>query len=124
MTGFSRCSFFVSVVQNGSLRRPAPARAFARFGIAPHQRPRGKPRLPADQPQQPQLNADRCREAYFTKVEHILHQIADANDAGRAASYDAARHAGVHTRMLVGHRVIVPALPEFLGAQPEVRSTC
>ncbi|RKE70762.1 LysR family transcriptional regulator [Pseudorhodoplanes sinuspersici] len=59
-------------------------------------------------------------ETYFRQVEQILQHLAEANDS--VAQMQAAPRGvlRVHSRMLVGEHVIVPALPAFLARYPDI----
>ncbi len=57
---------------------------------------------------------------YHRQVEQILYQITEANES--VAQFQAAPRGTlrVHSRMLVGHHAIVPAIPRFLDAYPDI----
>lgn len=60
-------------------------------------------------------------ELYYNQVEQILQQLGEAN---RSVNQLQTRPEGVlrvHTRLLVGQLVIMPALPEFLALYPNIR---
>ena len=67
------------------------------------------------------LTLTEAGELYFTKVEQILQQIAEANDTVAQLQTMPRGTLRVHSRMLVGHLIVVPALPDFLARNPEVR---
>ncbi|MFI5011578.1 MAG: LysR family transcriptional regulator [Hyphomicrobiales bacterium] len=67
------------------------------------------------------LTLTEAGELYCAKVEQILHLVGDANE-GVAQLQSAPRGTlRVHSRMLVGQKIIVPALPRFLSQYPEVK---
>jgi DNA-binding transcriptional LysR family regulator len=67
------------------------------------------------------LTLTEAGELYYGKVEQILHQIAEANDSVSQLQTAARGTLRVHTRMLVGHLIVVPALPEFMERNPDVK---
>ena len=67
------------------------------------------------------LTLTEAGELYYTKVEQILHQIAEANETVTQLQTMPRGTLRVHTRMLVGHLVVIPALPDFLAGNPEVK---
>lgn len=60
-------------------------------------------------------------EIYFRKVEQILQQVSEANESVAQLQSVARGTLRVHSRMLVGHQYLVPALPKFLAAYPELK---
>lgn len=112
---------FVSVVHSGSL-----SAAGRNLGYSPASVSRHMTAL------ETQLNArllsrssrklalTEAGETYFRQVEQILQHLAEANDS--VAQMQAAPRGvlRVHSRMLVGEHVIVPALPTFLARYPEI----
>ncbi|PZW51083.1 LysR family transcriptional regulator [Humitalea rosea] len=59
-------------------------------------------------------------ELYHRQVEQVLQQIEDARASVANLQTVPRGMLRVHTRVLVGMRFIVPALPHFLAANPEV----
>ena len=112
---------FVSVVHSGSL-----SAAGRNLGYSPASVSRHMTAL------ETQLNArllsrssrklalTEAGETYFRQVEQILQHLAEANDS--VAQMQAAPRGvlRVHSRMLVGEHVIVPALPTFLARYPDI----
>jgi DNA-binding transcriptional LysR family regulator len=68
-----------------------------------------------------QLTLTEAGELYYGKVEQILGLVADANDGVASLQGTARGVLRVHSRMLVGHVVLVPALPRFLARFPDVQ---
>jgi|EndMetStandDraft_8_1072994.scaffolds.fasta_scaffold136267_2 DNA-binding transcriptional LysR family regulator len=66
------------------------------------------------------LTLTEAGEMYFQKVEHILQQITEANDSVAQLQSNPRGTLRVHSRMLVGHQYIVPALPEFMKQYPDI----
>jgi DNA-binding transcriptional LysR family regulator len=67
------------------------------------------------------LTLTEAGEIYHAQVEQILNQINEANESV-ARLHSAPRGTlRVHSRMLVGQQFIVPALPDFLAAYPEIK---
>lgn len=67
------------------------------------------------------LSLTEAGQIYFRQVEQILHQISEANDSVAQLQSVPRGTLRVHSRMLVGHQYIVPALPGFLAKHPEIR---
>lgn len=113
---------FVNVVQGGSL-----SHAGRQLGLSPASVSRHISALEASlgcrliNRSSRKLTLTEAGELYYAKVEQILHQIAEANATVAHLSSTPRGTLRVHTRMLVGHLVIVPALPRFLADNPEVR---
>lgn len=113
---------FVSVVQNGSL-----SSAGRQLGLSPASVSRHITALEESlgcrllNRSSRKLTLTEAGELYYTKVEQVLHQIAEANDAVAQLQTMARGTLRVHTRMLVGHLVVIPALPAFLAQNPEVK---
>lgn len=59
-------------------------------------------------------------QRYFEKVEHILAEIRDIHETLAQMQRTARGTLRVHSRMLVGNLHIVPALPRFMEAYPEI----
>ena len=113
---------FVSVVQNGSL-----SSAGRQLGLSPASVSRHISALEEGlgcrliNRSSRKLTLTEAGELYFTKVEQILHQIAEANDTVAQLQTMPRGTLRVHSRMLVGHLIVVPALPEFLSRNPELK---
>jgi len=113
---------FVSVVQNGSL-----SSAGRQLGLSPASVSRHISALEESlgcrliNRSSRKLTLTEAGELYFTKVEQILLQIAEANDTVAQLQTMPRGTLRVHTRMLVGHLIVVPALPVFLARNPEVK---
>lgn len=113
---------FVSVVQNGSL-----SSAGRQLGLSPASVSRHISALEESlgcrliNRSSRKLTLTEAGELYFTKVEQILLQIAEANDTVAQLQTMPRGTLRVHTRMLVGHLIVVPALPDFLSRNPEVK---
>jgi DNA-binding transcriptional LysR family regulator len=113
---------FVSVVQNGSL-----SSAGRQLGLSPASVSRHISALEASlgcrlvNRTSRKLTLTEAGELYFAKVEQILHQIAEANDSVAQLQSMPRGTLRVHSRMLVGHLYVVPALPTFLAQNPEVK---
>lgn len=67
------------------------------------------------------LTLTEAGELYFSKVERILQQVAEANDTVAQWQKVPRGTLRVHSRMLVGHLIVVPALPAFLASHPDIR---
>ena len=67
------------------------------------------------------LSLTEAGQVYFRQAEQILRQISDANDSVAKFQSVPRGTLRVHTRMLVGHQYIVPALPQFLAQHPEIK---
>lgn len=113
---------FVSVVQNGSL-----SSAGRQLGLSPASVSRHISALEESlgcrlvNRSSRKLTLTEAGELYYGKVEQILHQIAEANDSVSQLQTAARGTLRVHTRMLVGHLIVVPALPEFMERNPDVK---
>ena len=122
MDGLQPMRIFVSVVQNGSL-----SSAGRQLGLSPASVSRHISALEQSlgcrlvNRSSRRLTLTEAGELYYGKVEHILHQIAEANDSVSELQKVPRGTLRVHTRMLVGHLVIVPALPAFLASHPDVK---
>jgi DNA-binding transcriptional LysR family regulator len=66
------------------------------------------------------LTLTEAGELYFQKIEHVLRQIAEANDSVAQLQANPRGTLRVHSRMLVGNQYIVPALPEFMKQYPDI----
>src|SRR6185436_12493731 len=113
---------FVSVVQNGSLSSAA-----RQLGLSPASVSRHISALEEGlgcrliNRTSRKLTLTEAGELYFKKVEQVLLQIAEANDSVAELQATPRGTLRVHSRMLVGHLLIVPALPTFLVQNPEVK---
>lgn len=113
---------FVSVVQNGSL-----SSAGRELGLSPASVSRHISALEGSlgcrliNRSSRKLTLTEAGELYFAKVEHILQQVAEANDSVAQLQTTPRGTLRVHSRMLVGHLVVVPALPMFLARHPELK---
>jgi len=112
---------FVGVVQNGSL-----SAAGRQHGLSPASVSRHISALEENvggrllNRTSRKLTLTEAGEIYFQKVEHILAQIAEANDSVAQLQSVPRGTLRVHTRMLVGHQYIVPALPDFMRQYPDI----
>jgi DNA-binding transcriptional LysR family regulator len=113
---------FVSVVQNGGL-----SAAGRQIGLSPATVSRHMSALEESlggrllNRTSRKLTLTEAGEIYYRHVEQILQQIADANDSVARLQTVPRGTLRVHSRMLVGHQFIVPALPTFLAQYPEVK---
>ena len=113
---------FVSVVQNGSL-----SSAGRQLGLSPASVSRHISALEENLGSRllnrtsRKLTVTEAGEIYFRKVEVILQQVADANDSVAQLQMVPRGTLRVHSRMLVGHQYIVPAMPRFLEQYPEIK---
>ena len=113
---------FVSVVQNGSL-----SSAGRELGLSPASVSRHISALEESlgsrliNRSSRKLTLTEAGELYFNKVEQILHQVAEANDSVAQLQTTPRGTLRVHSRMLVGHLIVVPALPAFLARHPEIK---
>ncbi|MFO1281680.1 MAG: LysR family transcriptional regulator [Burkholderiales bacterium] len=113
---------FVAVVQNGSL-----SSAGRQLGLSPASVSRHISALESSlgsrlvNRSSRRLTLTEAGELYFAQVERILHQIAEANDTVAQLQKTPRGTLRVHSRMLVGHLIVVPALPAFLAAHPDLR---
>lgn len=113
---------FVSVVQNGSLSAAGRQLGLSAASVSRH--------LSALETMlacrlvnrtSRKLTLTEAGEIYYSKVEHILQQISEANTTVSGLQSLPRGTLRVHARMLVGQLIVVPALPRFLAANPEVR---
>jgi DNA-binding transcriptional LysR family regulator len=113
---------FVSVVQNGSL-----SSAGRQLGLSPASVSRHISALEESlggrllNRTSRKLTLTEAGRLYFEKVEPILREVAEANDSVAQLQSQPRGMLRVHSRMLVGHLHVVPALPRFLAKNPEVR---
>ena len=113
---------FVSVVQNGSL-----SSAGRELGLSPASVSRHISALESGlgcrllNRSSRKLTLTEAGHVYFGKVEQILHQLAEANDSVAQLQTTPRGTLRVHSRMLVGHLIVVPALPQFLAANPDLK---
>ena len=113
---------FVAVVHNGSLSSAGRA-----LGLSPASVSRHVSALEQSlgcrliNRSSRKLTLTEAGELYYGRVEQILHQIADANDSVAELQKVPRGTLRVHSRMLVGHLIVVPALPAFLATHPELR---
>lgn len=113
---------FVAVVHNGSLSSAGRA-----LGLSPASVSRHVSALEQSlgcrliNRSSRKLTLTEAGEIYYGRVEQILHQIADANDSVAELQKVPRGTLRVHSRMLVGHLIVVPALPAFLATHPELR---
>jgi len=112
---------FVGVVQNGSL-----SAAGRQHGLSPASVSRHISALEESvggrllNRTSRKLTLTEAGEIYFQKIEHILRQITEANDSVAQLQANPRGTLRVHTRMLVGHQYIVPALPDFMKQYPDI----
>jgi DNA-binding transcriptional LysR family regulator len=112
---------FVSVVQNGSL-----SSAGRQLGLSPASVSRHISALEESlggrllNRTSRKLTLTEAGRLYFDKVELILREVAEANDSVAQLQSQPRGTLRVHSRMLVGHLHVVPALPRFLAENPEV----
>jgi DNA-binding transcriptional LysR family regulator len=112
---------FVGVVQNGSL-----SAAGRQHGLSPASVSRHITALEESvggrllNRTSRKLTLTEAGEIYFQKVEHILQQVLEANDSVAQLQSVPRGTLRVHSRMLVGHQYIVPALPSFMQQYPEI----
>jgi DNA-binding transcriptional LysR family regulator len=67
------------------------------------------------------LSLTEAGSIYYDKIEDILLQIADAENAARQLSSAPRGTLRVHSRMLVGHQYVVPALKRFSEIYPDIK---
>ena len=67
------------------------------------------------------LSLTEAGRIYFDKIEAIMLEIAEAGNAVQQLTAVPKGVLRVHSRMLVGQQYIVPALPRFLAAHPDIR---
>jgi DNA-binding transcriptional LysR family regulator len=113
---------FVSVVQNGSL-----SAAGRQLGLSPASVSRHISALEENLGSRllnrtsRKLTVTEAGDIYFRKVEQILQQVSEANDSVAQLQSVPRGTLRVHSRMLVGHKFIVPAMPSFLEQYPDIR---
>ena len=122
MDGLQPMRIFVSVAQNGSL-----SSAGRQLGLSPASVSRHVSALEEGlgcrliNRSSRKLTLTEAGELYYAKVERILHEITEANEAVAQLTSTPRGTLRVHSRMLVGHLIVVPALPAFLAQHPEIR---
>lgn len=113
---------FVAVVQNGSLSSAGRSLGLSPASVSRHvsalERSLGCRLINRSSRR---LTLTEAGELYYGKVEQILHQVADANASVAELQKIPRGTLRVHSRMLVGHLIVVPALPRFLASHPELR---
>jgi DNA-binding transcriptional LysR family regulator len=67
-----------------------------------------------------QLNLTEAGQLYYNSVEHILQQIQEANEGVAGLQSAPQGKLRVHSRILIGNKYVVPALPEFMRQYPEI----
>jgi DNA-binding transcriptional LysR family regulator len=113
---------FVSVVQSGSL-----SSAGRQLGLSPASVSRHINSLEESlgvrllNRTSRKLTLTEAGEIYYRQAEQILHQITAANESVAQLQTAPRGTLRVHSRMLVGHQYIVPALPDFLAQYPEIK---
>ena len=113
---------FVAVVQNGSL-----SSAGRLLGMSPASVSRNLQTLEEElgtrlvHRTSRRLTLTEAGELYARQAEQILHQVEEANASVSSLELQPRGTLRVHSRVLVGEQYIVPALPRFLAAHPEVR---
>jgi DNA-binding transcriptional LysR family regulator len=113
---------FVSVVQSGSL-----SSAGRLLGLSPASVSRQLHALEEElgtlliHRTSRRLTLTEAGELYARQVEQILHQVEEANASVSRLEVRPRGLLRVHSRVLVGTQYIVPAIPDFLAAYPEVR---
>lgn len=113
---------FVSVVQNGSLSSAA-----RQLGLSPTSISRQLMLLEEElgtrliHRTSRRLTLTEAGELYARQVEQVLHQVDEANASVSSLELKPRGMLRVHSRILVGQQYVVPALPRFLAAYPEVR---
>jgi len=60
-------------------------------------------------------------EIYLNQVEKILHQLREANESVTQLQGIPRGILRIHSRMLVGQQIVVPALPDFLRRYPDIK---
>ena len=112
---------FVNVVQSGSL-----SSAGRQLGLSPASVSRDMSALEESlgvrllNRTSRKLTLTEAGEIYYRQAEQILHQITEANESVAQLQTTPRGTLRVHSRMLVGHQYIVPALPNFLAQYPEI----
>ena len=113
---------FVSVVQSGSL-----SSAGRQLGLSPASVSRHVKSLEESlgvrllNRTSRKLTLTEAGEIYYRQAEQILHQIAEANESVAQLQTAPRGTLRVHSRKLIAHQYIVPALPEFLAQYPEIK---
>jgi DNA-binding transcriptional LysR family regulator len=113
---------FVSVVQNGSL-----SSAGRQVDLSPASVSRLIGSLEASigchllNRTTRKISLTEAGEIYYRQVEQILQQITQANASVAQLQTVPRGTLRVHSRMLVGHQYLVPALPAFLALNPELK---
>jgi DNA-binding transcriptional LysR family regulator len=113
---------FVNVVQSGSL-----SSAGRRFGLSPASVSRHINALEESvggrllNRTSRKLTLTEAGEIYFRQIEHILHEITEANESVAQLQAVPRGTLRVHSRMVVAHQYIVPALPKFLAQYPDIK---
>jgi DNA-binding transcriptional LysR family regulator len=113
---------FVSVVQTGSL-----SSAGRLLGLSPASVSRQLQALEEElgarlvHRTSRRLTLTEAGELYVRQAEQILHQVEEANASVSSLELKPRGTLRVHSRLLVGQQYIVPALPRFLAAYPDVR---
>jgi DNA-binding transcriptional LysR family regulator len=113
---------FVSVVQTGSL-----SSAGRLLGLSPASVSRQLQALEEElgtrlvHRTSRRLTLTEAGELYARQADQILHQVEEANASVSSLELKPRGTLRVHSRMLVGQQYVVPALPRFLAAYPEVR---
>ena len=116
------CELFVNVVHLGSLSAAA-----RRIGVSPATVSRIIRSLEEElgarllNRTSRKLNLTEAGELYYRKVEQILNQIQEANESVASLQSSPRGTLRVHSRMLVGHHLITPALPSFMQRYPEIK---
>lgn len=112
---------FVSVVQNGSLSAAGRQHGLSPASVSRHisglEESVGGRLLNRTSRK---LTLTEAGEIYYGKIEHILRQIVEANDGVAQLQANPRGTLRVHSRMLVGHQYIVPALPDFMRQYPDI----
>lgn len=113
---------FVAVVQNGSL-----SSAGRQLGLSPASVSRHIGALEESlgtrliNRTSRKLTLTEAGELYYAKVGEILQQVLEANDSVAQLQTHPRGTLRVHSRVLVGHLHVVPALPDYLARYPEVK---
>jgi DNA-binding transcriptional LysR family regulator len=112
---------FVNVVQNGSFSAAGRHLGFSPASVSRHinalEESLGVRLLNRTSRK---LTLTEAGSLYFEKVEQILHDIRDTQEAVSQLQRAPRGRLRVHSRMLVGVLYIAPALPSFLAAYPEI----
>lgn len=113
---------FASAVQQGSL-----SAAGRQFGLSPASVSRHISELEQQLGGQllnrtsRRLTLTEAGQIYHRQIEQILLQITEAGESVTHFQSVPRGTLRVHSRMLVGHHILVPAMPRFLAAYPEIR---